>query len=122
MTDKETQLFILRHLEAGNTKVDEHILVDIPADQRRYAFIEALIAIENQGFLCSGYVATDKPELWNSYVSPIGRAFIRENTPEPLVQKVGRQTFRLLDIILITFLTSIIGAVVALMVAWYISK
>ena len=91
MTDKEVQLFILRHLEAGNTKADEHILTDVPEKQRRHKFIGALIAIENQGFLCPNYRTSDKPELWNAYVSTNGRAFIERNTAVEVKPKETEQ-------------------------------
>ena len=121
MTDKEVQLFILRHLEAGNTKADEHILVDIPVEQRRHKFVKALIAVENQGFLCSGYNTSDKPALWNAYVSPVGKAFIRENTPEPLPQQIIRHSGRWLDIILVAAVSSAIGTIVGILLTLYLT-
>ena len=116
MTDKEVQLFILRHLEAGNTKADEHILTDVPGEQRQDKFIVALIAIENRGFLCPKYRTNDKPELWNAYVSADGRAFLRENMPDPLVEIIRRQSLRLLDVIIIAVITSAAGIVINILI------
>jgi hypothetical protein len=119
MTDKEIQLIILRHLEAGNTSADVDILTDVSVEQRKHKFIDALIALKNQGFLCPNHADSDEPKLWNAYVSADGRAFMRENTPEPLPQIIGRQSLRLLDIVVITILTTVIGTIVALCLAWY---
>ena len=80
MTDKEVQLFILRYLEAGNTEADEHILTDVPVELKRDRFIDALSAIENRGFLCPNYYSDDSPALKKSYVSDMGRAFIKRNS------------------------------------------
>ena len=117
MTNKDVQLFILRHLEAGNTVADEHILADIPAKQRRDQFIDALITIEDRGFLCPNYSTNDKPELRRAYVSDTGRAFIRENTPEPVVQTIRRSAGQWLEIVAIITITAIVTTLINLWIA-----
>ena len=121
MIDKEVQLLILRHLETGKTSADLNILTDIPEKQRKHAFIDALVAIENRGFLCPNYSASDKPKLSNAYVSSDGRAFIRENTPEPPVQIIVRHSLRWIEMILIAFITSAIGVLVNIFIALYLT-
>jgi len=114
MTNKEVQLAILRHLEAGNTQADEHILTGVPVEQRNAQFRCALPALENRGFLCPKYAATDKPELSNAYVSADGRAFIRENTPDPLIEILKRKSLRWLDVIFVVIITGLINLLITL--------
>ena len=120
MIDKEVQLFILRHLETGNTKADEHILTDLPEKQRNAVFRKALAAIQNRGFLCPNSGAVED-KLWNAYVSADGRAFLRENTPDPLIEIIRRQSLRLLDVIVIAVITSAAGVAVNILVTLYIT-
>ena len=120
MTDKEIQLFILRYLEAGNTKADKQILTDIPEKERRQAFIDALTAIENRGFLCPKYRTSDTPELSQAYVSADGRAFLRENTPEPLIEAVGRTTSKWLDRLITALVAALVTTLVNILVTLYL--
>ena len=121
MKNKDVQLFILRHLEAGHTKANEHILIDIPTEQRRNAFIDALSAIENQGFLCSNYNTSNEPELWNAYVSDTGRTFIRENTPEPLIHTVQRASLRWVEVAFVALITVLVTSLVSVLLTLYIT-
>jgi len=121
MTDKEVQLFILRHLEAGNTKADEHILTDVPVEQRKHKFIDALTALKNRSFLCPGHIDSDRPNLEKAYTSTDGRAFLRENTPDPLIEIIRRQSLRLLDVFAIAVITTIAGGVVNLLITLYLT-
>ena len=114
MTNKEVQLLILRHLESGHTKADMNLLTIIPAEQRHNVFVDALIAIEKQGFLCPNYNTSDEPELWNAFVSNTGKAFIRENTPEPLVQTIQRTAGRWIEVFVTALITGIVGILLTL--------
>ena len=120
MTDKETQLFILRHLDAGNTKFHMDNLTDVPEKLRQNKFANAMIAIINQGFLCPGHASTEK-KLWNAYVSPLGKAFVRENTPEPLPQQIIRHSGRWLETILVAAVSGAIGTIVGILLTLYLT-
>jgi hypothetical protein len=122
MTSKEVQLFILRHLEAGNTTAEPHILNDITDEsQRKHAFIAALKAIKNRSFLCPGHNDSNKPSLWDAYVSTDGRAFIRENTPEPPAQIIVRHSMRWIEMILIAVITSATGVLANVLITLYLT-
>jgi hypothetical protein len=120
MTDKEVQLFILRHLEAGNTKADLNLLTDVPEQQRRETFCRALSGLKNQGFLCPTPADHDGGELWNAYVSSGGKAFLRENTSEPLVQTIGRTTGRWFDVLVVAIITGLVTAIINTLVTLYL--
>jgi hypothetical protein len=114
MTNKDVQLLILRHLEAGNTTADLNLLTEGTKKQRENAFVDGLMAIECRGFLCPRYTTSDEPSLQNAYVSADGRAFLKENTQEPPVQIIVRHSLRWIEMAMVAIITALATTLVHL--------